>query len=126
MIEWTISLGEFLAVTFACLGMGVLIHNEFKQPSDVELDPIDEAILNSISSPDVRHIEKVRANAMAIFPYETRQEQVKILSNYMDELDELRRRNPAALSQHARLHPNYLDLDVRDSFDAHVHAALTL
>lgn len=128
MIEWTISIGEFIAVIFAALAIGLILRDSFKQlgSEQLELDPIDEAVLSLMTSPDVRHIEKVRAEALAMYPYETRLEQSEIMQNYLFELNELRNRNPAAYSQHVDLHPNHLDLNVRDTFDAHVHAAISL
>lgn len=128
MIEWTISLGEFIAVVFAALAVGLILRDSFKQLGNegIELDPIDEAVLSFMLSPDVRHIEKIRANALAVYPYETRLEQSEIMQEYLAELKDLRHRNPDAYSQHVDLHPNHLDLNVRDDFDAHVHAAISL
>lgn len=128
MVEWTISIGEFLAVIFAALAVGLILRDSFKQlgSEPIELEPIDEAILSMMSSPDVRYIEEVRAEALAIYPYETRLEQSEIMQNYLAELKDLRNRNPEAYSQHVDLHPNHLDLNVRDTFDAHVHAAISL
>lgn len=128
MIEWTISLGEFLAVVFAALAIGLILRDSFKQLGTelIELDPIDEAVLSMMTSPDVRRIEKVRAVALATYPYETRLQQSEIMQNYLDELSELRNRNPEAFAQHIRLHPNHLDLNVRDNFDEHVHAVTLL
>lgn len=128
MVEWSISIGEFLAVIFAALACGLILRDSFKQLGidQVELDPIDEAILSLMSAPDVRHIEKVRAEALAMYPYETRLQQSEIMQHYLEELRDLRNRNPEAFGQHVQLHPNHLDLNVRDDFDAHVHAAISL